>query len=98
MDDYGKPITERKIIVDKIYERRSDKMLSIFPYDLDKNITITGTDIQYEFYHTPNVEQYFKEKYHDDILMMLHKLIGLDKEHKDEYEVIFAMIKEIMKR
>ena len=98
VDDYGKSITERKIIVDNIYERRSDKMLNVFPYNLDKNITITGTDIQYEFYHTPSVEQYFKEKYYDEILMMLCKLGNLDKEHVDEQEIIIAMIKEIIEK
>ena len=97
IDDYGKPITERQIIIDNIYDKRSDRMSGIFPYDLDKNITITGISIQYEFYHTPNVEQYFKEKYYDDITMMLYKLKALDPGHNDDLEVVFTMIREIQK-
>lgn len=98
VDDYGKPVLEKQIIVDNIYEKRSDKMFGIFPYNLDSNITLTGPTIQYEFYHTPSVEQYFKEKYYDDMLGMLHKLGGLDKEHRDEQEIMFAMIKGIIKK
>lgn len=96
-DDYGKVIPEMNIIIENTYEKRCDKIFGVFPYNHDKNITLTGPTIQYEFYHTPSVEQYFKEKYYDDMLGMLHKLGGLDKEHVDEQEVIFAMIKEIIK-
>ena len=97
-DDYGKPITDKQIIIDNIYERRCDKMTGMFPYNMDKNITLNNETLQYEFSHTPSIEQYFKEKNYDDVIMTLIKQCKLDPDNKGECEIMISMIKEIIKK
>ena len=97
VDEYGKAITEKQIIVDDEFNGRCDKMLSVFPYGPDKNIVLTGKAVQYTFDRVESADVYFRNRYYDDILMMLSKLEALDKEHSEEHDMMIEMIKEIQK-
>lgn len=96
VDDYGKPITEKRVIID--YDSRfdgSERISTMFVRDSDDFITLDGERTQYQFIPTDSPEQYFKERYYNDILMRLIKLRGMDEGHLGEIETMIEAIKEI---
>ena len=99
IDDHGKPMSEKRFI---LHENRSlgkcEYMYNAHPVDYSGNISLAGLSIGYEFIPVDSVEEHFKEKYYDEILMKLLKLRGLDKDHEEDHETMILMIKEITKK
>lgn len=96
VDDYGKPIMGKRFIVDHMLDSEgAERIISYFPHDMDKCVSLTGNNVKYKFIPIKSIEQYFIDRYRDEIKMKLISLLGFDKEHKDDYEVMMSMIKEI---
>lgn len=97
-DDYGKVIKGMKFMVMLDSEITGGYGVNQIGYFKPDNEIYIHTDkISLRLYGVEDVNKYFIEKYLSDMKMALLDLGIIDKKHKNDYNVMSVMIKEIEK-